>query len=158
MILQGFGALRFFWRGLCGAKWLSDVNPPASSPMLSGPQKTFCDGIVRGLNQTEAYQRAYPKASPDAARKHAPRLVAKGDIKAEIERMRQKAEEKAGSAVLTLAEKRMKLAEITRSNSEETRDKLSAIKIDNDLSGDGAEAEGNKALAGLAGLVERLRR
>ena len=126
--------------------------------MLSGPQKAFCDGIVRGLNQTEAYQRAYPKASPDAARKHAPRLVAKGDIKAEIERMRQKAEEKAGSAVLTLAEKRMKLAEITRSNSEETRDKLSAIKIDNDLSGDGAEAEGNKALAGLAGLVERLRR
>ena len=53
--------------------------------MISGTRKTFCDGIVSGLNQTKAYRAAYPKSTAEAARKHAPRLVANGDIRAEIE-------------------------------------------------------------------------
>ncbi|WP_397382822.1 terminase small subunit [Prosthecobacter sp.] len=159
--------------------------------MLSGPHQKFCEGIVFGLNQTEAYLEAYPNSSAEAARRSASDLLTKPDIQAEISRMRKAAEDKAGSAVMTLAEKRMFLARVVRTpvgevdptsdlcqeyhrtrqmvgrgeDAEEwetekikTASKLEAIKIDNDLSGDGAEAEGNKALGGLAALILRLRK
>ena len=88
-----------------------------------------------------------------------------------------------GGAVLTLRQKREFLAKVvntpisevstdsdlcqewsetegekTTSRRLKMPSKLDAIKIDNDLSGDGAEAEGNKALGGLAALVARLRK
>lgn len=97
-------------------------------------------------------------------------LLAKPSIKAEIERLRAKADEKAGSAVLTLAEKKSFIARLLRAkpgqleqdsdlwqsiklsaNGIEMRlpDKLAAIKLDNDLSGDGSEAGANDALTAL---------
>lgn len=161
---------------------LAFIPKPGESPnMLSGPQRKFCEGIVAGLNQTEAYAAAYPKASRDAARSSAPGLLAKDSIRAEIARMRALADERAGSAVLTLAEKRKWLARLLRVNPatldtesdgdllagvdiEEGRagskvkkirvaDKIAAIKLDNDLAGEGSEAEANDALAGLLSRV-----
>jgi phage terminase small subunit len=152
--------------------------------MLSGPQRKFCEGIVAGLNATDSYAKAYPKATRRAARAHGARLVAKGSIKSEIARLRAAAQEKAGSAVLTLAEKRSFLARLLRINvaeidvskdgdllagldrtegSEKTEglvklrlaDKLKAIELDNDLSGEGSEAGANDE---LAGLLARLRK
>ena len=91
-------------------------------------------------------------------------------IKAEIARMRAVAEKEAGSAVMTAVEKRIFAARVVRAcvskvpedsdlwqSIKRTKDgveyrlpdKLAAIKLDNDLAGEGAEAEANDALAAL---------
>lgn len=142
--------------------------------MLSGPQRKFCEGIVAGLNGTEAYCRAYPKASRETARRNGSALLTKADVKAEIARLRAKADEKAGSAVLTLVEKRRFVARLVRAkvadlppdsdlfNSVKRSkdgiefrlpDKLRAIELDNDLAGEGSEAGANDALAELLNRV-----
>ena len=119
--------------------------------MLSGPRQKFCEGIVSGLNATQAYLAAYPNSSEEGARRSASVLLTKLDVSAEIERMRRKAEERAGSAVLTLAEKRAKLAAIVRQD----KPVIKAIALDNDLAGEGSEAKGNE---GLSALIARLRK
>src|SRR5688572_29556079 len=53
---------------------------------LSPKHREFINWYLQLWNQTEAYKRVYPKSSDDAARAHAARLVANGNIAAEIER------------------------------------------------------------------------
>jgi hypothetical protein len=72
--------------------------------MLTGPQRVFVEGIVEGKSGTDAYCAAYPNTTKGAARRSASDLLAKPEIKAEIQRMRSEAEKAAGSAILTLAE------------------------------------------------------
>lgn len=124
---------------------------------LSGPHRKFCEGIVVGNTAASAYRVAYPNTTADNARKNAARLVAKADIQAEIARQRTVAEKEAGSAVLTLVEKRSFLARVVRArvallppdsdlfqsikrtaSGSEIRlaDKIAAIKLDNDLVGE----------------------
>lgn len=137
--------------------------------MLSGPQRKFCDGIVKGLKKGAAYRAAYPDSTPRAASASACDLLKNPNIEAEIQRLRAKADEKAGSAVLTLMEKRMKLARIVRAKpsdaSEDNEDcetvmtkagpfttfpdKLAAIKLDNDLAGEGSEAGAQDEIAAM---------
>ncbi|CAB4186553.1 hypothetical protein UFOVP1329_25 [uncultured Caudovirales phage] len=144
--------------------------------MLSGPHQKFCDGIVSGMTQRDAYHAAYPKCGLVACESKASRLVRMGKITAEINRQRALAETLAGSSVLTLKEKREFLARVVRTpignidhtsdlaqgHKEEvnggeemptiwktkirTIDKIAAIKIDNDLAEQGAEAGVNKAI------------
>jgi hypothetical protein len=150
----------------------------AATAIISGPRRKFCEGIVSGLSVTEAYRAAYPKTTPDNARKNAAKLTRKDEIKAEIAALRAKGDEKAGSAVLTYAEKRAFCAHVVRCELGEGMPdadliqaieverrkngkdwlvihkvkvcgKLDAIKLDNDLAGDGKEAESNDALAQL---------
>lgn len=82
--------------------------------MLSGPQRVFCEGIVRGLSATEAYGGAYARSTPESARKSGSRLLGRPEIQAEIQTLRDKADALAGSAVMTLAERRAFLAAIIR--------------------------------------------
>ncbi len=144
--------------------------------MVTGPQRKFCEGIVRGDNATGAYRAAYPRSTAAAARRSASDLLTKPDIQKEIQRLRDKADKKAGSAVLSLIEKRTFLARLVRGrvgklppdsdlwNSIKTTemgteyrlpDKLAAIKLDNDLAGEGSEAGAND---GLAELLTRIRK
>jgi len=153
--------------------------------MLSGPQRKFCEGIVAGLNGTEAYAAAYPRGAR-TARNAAPRLLAKVGIQAEIERLRTKADAKASSAVskaalrqLSKAQKRdflartveAKIAELPRDSDlfvsmkstefgTEFRlgDKLAAIKLDNDLAGEGSEATANDEIAAMLQRICALKR
>lgn len=123
--------------------------------MLSGPQRKFCERIVAGDNATVAYASAYPKSSKAAARTSASDLLINPDIKTEIQRLRDKADEKAGSAVLTLARKRELLA-LMAEGEEPTReealpegrkrvyDRAKAIELDAKLAGEFAEDK-NKA-------------
>lgn len=138
--------------------------------MLSGPRKSFCDGIVAGKSATEAYCAAYPRATPESARKHAARLKAKAEVREEIARMRRLADEKAGSAVLQCLEKRMFLARVVRArpallehdsdliqsikrgkNFGELKlpDKIAAIQLDNKLAGKGQADDGDDPIAEL---------
>lgn len=150
--------------------------------MLSGPQRKFCEGIVRGLNQTEAYRAAYPNCSAKAAESKASRMVREGKVKAEIERLREKADDKAGSAVLTLAEKRSFLARVVRMEGAildedkdgdlinglkfdkfgnrvlDLPDKLRAVELDAKLAGELAQDKAaDKQAAATSLLAEALR-
>jgi phage terminase small subunit len=135
--------------------------------MISGPQRKFCEGIVEGKTGVDAYRAAYPRSAASTARRAASALRAKREIKAEIERLRAKADTLAGSAVLMLMEKRIRIvraspATLARESDlwqsiKETEagtefrmpDKLAAIKLDNDLAGEGSEAESQDALGEL---------
>ena len=142
--------------------------------MVTGPQAKFCEGIATGLNGTEAYLAAYPRSTRRAAEPGASRLLRNAKVKAEIAKLRAEAAKVAGSAVLTLAEKRIFLAQVVRAcvatlphdsplwvsvkkgkDGTEYRlpDKIAAIKLDNDLAGEGSEAGANDALGELLGRV-----
>ena len=130
--------------------------------MLNGPQFKFAAGVASGLSFVDAYAEAYPDANPGSARRAASRLASNVDIQREVERIRQSAEGVGGQALLTLLEKRMFLARVVRAAlstvpegsdlwqeikvteqgvSRKLPDKLRAIALDNDLAGEGAEAE-----------------
>lgn len=146
--------------------------------VLTGPQRKFCEGIVSGKTATEAYLAAYPNATPATARKNAARVKANEGVLDEIARLRAAADAAAGSAVLTLAEKRTWLARLVRSNlagfdTDKDGDllqsiepcefgqklklagKIDAIKLDNDLAGEGSEAGANDALTALLARVRK---
>lgn len=85
-------------------------------------------------NAAEAYRQAgYTGKDADS---HGARLMGNDSIQARIEEIRKTANA-AGSAVLTLIEKRELLAKIAR-RSEKDSDRISAIKVDNDMTGDNA--------------------
>ena len=144
-------------------------------PTLSGPHQKFCEGIVVGSTAADAYRAAYPNTTADNARKNAARLATKAEIQAEIARQRAVAEKEAGSAVLTLVEKRGFLARIFRArvallpqdsdllqsikkmeNGCEIRvpDKIAAIKLDNGLAGE-APQEGVNITVVIGGDATR---
>ena len=135
---------------------------------MTGPQIKFAEGVAMGLSQTDAYRAAFPKCKPTSVEANAFRLMANDGVVMEIERLRAEAARLPGSAVLTIAEKRDFIARVVRCKvGEEPHDsdlwssvkvgpqgaeyrlpdKLAAIKADNDLAGDGSEAEGSDALA-----------
>lgn len=149
--------------------------------MLTGPQRKFCEGIAKGMTAESAWLESHPKCSKASASANASEALRNPKLRDEIEKLRRRADEMKGGAVLTLRQKREFLARVVAMKGDEIAldkdgdlvngirlkeqgrelllpDKLKAIQIDNDLSGDGAEAEGNKALGGLAALVARLRK
>ncbi len=139
--------------------------------MLTTAQRNFCEGVVSGLTPAEAWKKAHPRVkSAAAARAAAKRALGDAEVCAEIQRLRDLAASQAGGAVLTLVEKRKFLARLVRAQiaslpedsdlfvsitrgrkGTEYRlgDKLAAIKLDNNLAGDGSEAEKEDALGGL---------
>lgn len=144
--------------------------------MLSAQQQRFCAVYATDGNAAAAYRAAYPKSSGTAANTSASRLLKNADIQAEVSRIRNAATGVVGMAVLSIAEKRNFLARLVRARVAELPrdsdlwqsikttdsgteyrlpDKLAAIKTDNDLSGQGAEAKGNE---GLAALIARIRK
>lgn len=75
----------------------------------------FCEGIVSGLTGVAAWRAAYPDCSgAGAASTAASRALKRAAIQAEIARLREVAAGLAGSAVLTLVEKRRFLAAVLR--------------------------------------------
>jgi hypothetical protein len=133
----------------------------------------FCEAYVSGMTKRAAYEAAYPnakKSGPTSSR----RLMKNPEIQAEIARLRALAQEKAGSSVMTLIEKRQWLARIVRARPallEEDSDlwqsvrrshyglvmklpdKIAAIIADNDLSGHGDEAMVSDSLSQLLASI-----
>ncbi|MGV3532603.1 MAG: hypothetical protein ACO1QR_09565 [Chthoniobacteraceae bacterium] len=141
---------------------------------ISGPRRKFAEGIVSGLSAAAAYRQAYPNSAPGNAHKLASRLTGNPDVQAEIARLPSAADQQAGSAVLNLMEKRIFLARVVRAavanlpedsdlwvsikrteSGTEYRlpDKLAAVKVDNDLAGEGSEAAADDAFAALLGRI-----
>ena len=59
---------------------------PTKQPKLTHKQALFIDYYIETLNGTEAYVRAFNSKNRDTARTDASKLLAKPNIKAEIER------------------------------------------------------------------------
>jgi hypothetical protein len=100
---------------------------PDDTMSLSGPHQKFAEGIAKGLNGCESYLAAYPGVTEATARVNASKLLTNTNITAEVARIRAKAEEKAGSAVMTIAEVHDFLSRLVRVN---------VAKIDIETDGD----------------------
>lgn len=125
----------------------------ASLPLSNAGHERFAQERAKGKSAAAAYRLAGYK--PD--RGHAARLAANGSIVARIEALQRMA---ATSTVLTIAEKREFIARVVRSSPSaatmENADcelvmtkmgpvpvfpsKAALIKLDNDLAGDGSDA------------------
>ncbi len=144
--------------------------------MLTGPQQKFAEAYAVDKNGAAAYRAAYPKSTQRAAETSASVLLRKPEVAAEIERIRREAQNAPGGAFLTIEEKRRFAASVVRARPDQAGadnplceikmskageyyafpDKLAAIKLDNDLAVDGAEAGAATALAGaLAGIIKK---
>jgi hypothetical protein len=143
-------------------------RPPAIT--LTGPQRIFCEEIVRGRSATDAYLEAYPRSAGESAKTHAYRLLKKEPVKAEIERLKAAAAELAGPDALSLEEKQRFIARLLYANLATLNlaldgdllqsyevdngkvrwrlaDKLRAIAVDNDLAGKGTKADSKAEFA-----------
>lgn len=64
-------------------------------PVLSNiKHEMFCQNIIKGMNQTEAYKAAGYKCSDEIARRNASRLLTKVDISERMDELRRQIEEK----------------------------------------------------------------
>lgn len=129
----------------------------ASEPLANARHERFAVMVASGnVTVAEAYRCAVSeRGSTKTSWENGCKLAAK--VAPRIEWMKREVAKRfkceAEKAILNMAEKRRICAEIARTG--ENRDRLAAIKVDNDLAGDGAEASGNKA---LGELVKRLRK
>lgn len=156
---------------------MTETNEPGSQPLSNPKHERFALLLAQAeVSASEAYRREYPDAAPKSVEACSSRLADKVKLriawlKAEVER---KAEEVAEGTVLSMLEKRLFLARVVRTPIGEVSEmsdlcqemtqtfgdnpstrikmpgKLDAIRLDNDLAGDGSEAEGMSALVELA--------
>ena len=122
---------------------LSTMNP--AEPLPDAQHERFACLLAKGTGVSAAYVLAGYKESPASAT----RLSKKVNVAARVEWLQKQA---ATGDVLDLAEKRRITAEIARTG-DKNADRLNAIKVDNDLAGDGSEAKGQGALALLLGRL-----
>ncbi len=124
----------------------------------------------KSMSAAAAYRKHWPKASKATAERQGPFLASKHEVSMRIAWLRSEAskrlETQADGVVMSIAEKRAFLAKVVRSVPSEASfdnaacelvitkmgpaavfpSKLAAMKLDNDLAGEGAEAAANKAL------------
>lgn len=106
--------------------------------MLNAAQQRFAEALAEGKNQEDAYKTAFPKSKnprQDSARLMSGNNPTKPDIEAELKRIRQRAQEKAGGTVCTVIGKRRRLCRIVE-ESDNDLVVISAIKTDNDMDPD----------------------
>lgn len=151
------------------------IQPHTSMPALKNlKHEAFARNVgIHGMSAAEAYRTGWPNCSEATAETTGPKLARDSQINLRIMEFREEAAKRAAEKdFLTVEEKRAFLAKIVRTPlGEVTKDselcqewsltdgerttterikmpsKLDAIKIDNDLATDGAQAVGNKAVA-----------
>lgn len=99
---------------------------------LNTRQEKFCEFIVAGENQTDAYLKAGYKVTRDVARKNATRMMTNDDIIAHIAKLRKPQTEKA---LLTRDRKRELLAEIAEDRAAAKADRIRAMAEDSRMEG-----------------------
>ena len=100
---------------------------------LTDPQRMFCQLVVDGVSQTEAYKRAYPRCkSRNAAGAAATRMLRKDKVQEEITRLRTKMDHQR---CLTRLRKRQILHNIAEDESLPENHRIQAIATDNKMMG-----------------------
>ena len=105
-----------------------------STPLTNSRHERFACELAKGASQSEAYRLAGYEAGD--ANANASRLTANDSIQKRVLWLKKKA---ATGDILTMQEKREIAAQIAR-RGEKDSDRLAAIRVDNDLASDGAEA------------------
>ena len=103
--------------------------------MLTAKQEKFVQNIIQGMSQADAYRSAYAtnKMSDKTIHEAASRLVADSKISARLKELR---EQLAKSTILTVQQRLEWLSKIIQSETETTRDKLSASDQMNKIQGE----------------------
>ncbi len=134
----------------------------------------------KAMSAAAAYRKGYPAADRATAETKGPALARKGLVRVRIAWLRSEASKRlktrAEAVVMTIAEKREFLAKVVRTPAGKVAkgsqlcqewsegehgvklkmpDKLAAIRLDNDLAGDGSEAKGMTALGSLIGRLRK---
>ena len=124
----------------------------------------FCEHVAMGVNATHAYLIDHPNANHVSANGGSQQYLRRPEVQAEIRRLRAQAQEVAGPAFLSLTEKRRFLARVVRAQIAllpddsdlwqsvrycksgtffKLPDKIEAIRLDNELSGDESKELGS---------------
>ena len=93
---------------------LNPLSPEDREGPVNTAQQAFCEQIILGVTQVSAYQAAYPGTSDESAMASSSRLLKYVKIQTEIARLRQRAEELAGSKVMTLVQTLEYLSAVVR--------------------------------------------
>lgn len=145
-----------------------------SIPLQDSQQERFACELAKGASQSDAYELAGFKAHTG----NASRLRANESVSQRVAWLKTQA---ASAAVLSIREKREFIARVVRAHGKnldwngadadliqgvkldkfgnemlEIPDKLAAMKIDNDLAVDGAEAGSNNALADALARIKAI--
>lgn len=105
-----------------------------SQPLANSRHERFACELAKGASQSQAYRLAGYEAGD--ANANGSRLTANDSIQQRVLWLKKKA---ATGDILTMTEKREIAAQIARTG-EKDSDRLAAIRVDNDLAGDGSEA------------------
>lgn len=111
----------------------AEGKPRLAQKKLNSREKRFCALKVQGWSNRKAYMTATGCKSDANADVQAWRWLARPALQAAIAKGRAELTEEGA---LSRAEKRHHLANVVRSDAEETRDKLRAVEIDNRMTGD----------------------
>lgn len=100
---------------------------------LNHREKRFCSLVANGMAMRRAYMAINGTKNEDSASAIAYRWSIRPAVQAQLAKLRAEMTEEGA---LSRAEKRHALANVVRSEVDETRDKLTAIQIDNRMTGD----------------------
>ncbi len=103
--------------------------------MLTDKQEKFCQNIINGMNQADAYRAAYPnqKMSDKTIWEAASRLMANNKVVARLSELRN---ELAQPAIMTAQERLKWLTERIADDEVDINAKLKAIDIMNKMQGE----------------------
>lgn len=121
--------------------------------MLTAKQEQFCQNIIQGMTQADAYRSAYPDINmlDKTIHEEASRLMANPKIAARVQELRdQIAKEK----IMSAQERLIWLTELIQSENETTGDKLRASDQMNKMQGEYiTKIEGDIKLKKLEDLI-----
>ncbi len=92
----------------------------------------FCNEYVKKWHQTDSYMIAYPKSTKKAATSSASELLTNPNIIAYIDEIQEDMQKLAGISKLSIL---TKLTEFLEDTEEQTKDRIAALKVINDMLG-----------------------
>lgn len=103
--------------------------------MLTQKQEVFCQAIIEGKNQADAFRSAYDtsKMKDKTVHEKACRLMADGKVKARIAEMREKL---LKPSIMTAQDRLEWLTEVIQNTEERTENRLKAADIMNKMQGE----------------------
>lgn len=103
--------------------------------MLTAKQEAFCQNIIQGMSQADAYRSAYDakKMSDKTIHERASVLASQDKVKTRLTELRDKL---ANEKIMTAQERLQWLTELIKSQEASNTDKLKALDIMNKMDGE----------------------
>ena len=103
--------------------------------MLTAKQEAFCQNIIQGMSQADAYRSAYDasKMSDKTVHEKASLLASQDKVRARLTELRDKL---ANEKIMTAQERLQWLTELVKSQEASNSDKLKALDIMNKMDGE----------------------